>query len=75
VRQELGFGRDDPAGLDDILKVRYRACRYAFGYPAAASARRGGADRLGGGRAAQEVEQGGVDLAGMRPRLLTLRIR
>jgi 5-methyltetrahydrofolate--homocysteine methyltransferase len=34
VRQELGFGRDDPAGLDDILKVRYRGCRYAFGYPA-----------------------------------------
>ncbi len=34
VRQELGFGDDDPAGLDDILKVRYRGCRYAFGYPA-----------------------------------------
>jgi Vitamin B12 dependent methionine synthase, activation domain/Homocysteine S-methyltransferase len=25
---------DDPAGLDEILKVRYRGCRYAFGYPA-----------------------------------------
>ncbi len=34
VREELGFGGDDPAGLDDILKVRYRGCRYAFGYPA-----------------------------------------
>lgn len=26
-------GGDDPAGLDDI-EVRYRGCRYAFGYPA-----------------------------------------
>jgi 5-methyltetrahydrofolate--homocysteine methyltransferase len=34
VRQELGFGGDDPARLDDILRVRYRGCRYAFGYPA-----------------------------------------
>jgi len=34
VRQELGFGRNDPADLDDILKVRYQGCRYAFGYPA-----------------------------------------
>ncbi len=34
VRQELGIDGDDPAGLDDILKVRYRGCRYAFGYPA-----------------------------------------
>jgi 5-methyltetrahydrofolate--homocysteine methyltransferase len=34
VRQELGFGDEDPGGLDDILKVRYRGCRYAFGYPA-----------------------------------------
>jgi 5-methyltetrahydrofolate--homocysteine methyltransferase len=34
VRQELGFGGDDPGGLDDILKVKYRGCRYAFGYPA-----------------------------------------
>jgi 5-methyltetrahydrofolate--homocysteine methyltransferase len=34
VRQELGFGDDDPASLDEILKVRYRGCRYAFGYPA-----------------------------------------
>jgi Homocysteine S-methyltransferase/Vitamin B12 dependent methionine synthase, activation domain len=30
----VGFGGDDPGGLDDILKVKYRGCRYAFGYPA-----------------------------------------
>ncbi len=34
VRAELGFGGDDPGDLDDLLKVRYRGCRYAFGYPA-----------------------------------------
>jgi 5-methyltetrahydrofolate--homocysteine methyltransferase len=34
VRGELGFGHDDPDGLDGLLKVRYRGCRYAFGYPA-----------------------------------------
>ncbi len=34
VRAELGFDGDDPADLDDLLKVRYRGCRYAFGYPA-----------------------------------------
>ncbi len=34
VRSELGFGGDDPGDLDDLLKVRYRGCRYAFGYPA-----------------------------------------
>jgi 5-methyltetrahydrofolate--homocysteine methyltransferase len=34
VRDELGIAADDPADLDDILKVRYRGCRYAFGYPA-----------------------------------------
>ncbi len=31
---ELSEAGDDPAGLDEILKVRYRGCRYAFGYPA-----------------------------------------
>ena len=30
---KLGFGGDDPGGLG-ILKVKYRGCRYAFGYPA-----------------------------------------
>ena len=34
VRQELGIEADDPADLDGILKVSYRGCRYAFGYPA-----------------------------------------
>ena len=34
VRDELGIGADDPADLDGILKVRYRGCRYSFGYPA-----------------------------------------
>jgi 5-methyltetrahydrofolate--homocysteine methyltransferase len=34
VRDELGFSGDDPDGLDGLLKVAYRGCRYAFGYPA-----------------------------------------
>jgi 5-methyltetrahydrofolate--homocysteine methyltransferase len=34
VRGELGFAGDDPDGLDGLFKVRYRGCRYAFGYPA-----------------------------------------
>jgi 5-methyltetrahydrofolate--homocysteine methyltransferase len=34
VRDELGIGGEDPADLDGILKVRYRGCRYSFGYPA-----------------------------------------
>jgi 5-methyltetrahydrofolate--homocysteine methyltransferase len=34
VRVELGFGGDEPPGLEDLLKVKYRGCRYAFGYPA-----------------------------------------
>jgi 5-methyltetrahydrofolate--homocysteine methyltransferase len=34
VRTELGFGNEDPDGLDGLLKVKYRGCRYAFGYPA-----------------------------------------
>ena len=34
VRAELGLARFDPAGLDGILKVGYRGCRYSFGYPA-----------------------------------------
>jgi len=34
VRGELGLGGDDPGDLDGLLKVRYRGCRYAFGYPA-----------------------------------------
>jgi cobalamin-dependent methionine synthase I len=31
---KLGFGGDDPGGLDGILKVKCRGCHYAFGYPA-----------------------------------------
>jgi 5-methyltetrahydrofolate--homocysteine methyltransferase len=34
VREELGIGADDPADLDGLFKVRYRGCRYSFGYPA-----------------------------------------
>jgi 5-methyltetrahydrofolate--homocysteine methyltransferase len=34
VRSELGFGGEDPEGLDDFFKVAYRGCRYSFGYPA-----------------------------------------
>ncbi len=34
VRAELGLGGFDPPGLEDILKVSYRGCRYSFGYPA-----------------------------------------
>ncbi|HEX3926126.1 MAG TPA: methionine synthase [Streptosporangiaceae bacterium] len=34
VRGELGIGGRDPADLEDILKVKYQGCRYAFGYPA-----------------------------------------
>ena len=34
VRDELGLASFDPPGLDGILKVGYRGCRYSFGYPA-----------------------------------------
>jgi len=34
VRAELGLARFDPPGLDGILRVGYRGCRYSFGYPA-----------------------------------------
>jgi 5-methyltetrahydrofolate--homocysteine methyltransferase len=34
VRAELGLAGFDPPGLDAILKVAYRGCRYSFGYPA-----------------------------------------
>jgi len=34
VRGELGLARFDPPGLEGILKVGYRGCRYSFGYPA-----------------------------------------
>jgi 5-methyltetrahydrofolate--homocysteine methyltransferase len=34
VRAELGLAGFDPPGLEDILRVAYRGCRYSFGYPA-----------------------------------------
>jgi 5-methyltetrahydrofolate--homocysteine methyltransferase len=34
IREELGLAGSDPPGLDGILKVGYRGCRYSFGYPA-----------------------------------------
>jgi len=34
VREELGLAQFDPPGLEGILKVGYRGCRYSFGYPA-----------------------------------------
>src|SRR5215470_17128360 len=34
VRAELGLAGFDPPGLDGILRVGYRGCRYSFGYPA-----------------------------------------
>ncbi len=34
IRSELGFAGDDPDGLEGLLKVNYRGCRYSFGYPA-----------------------------------------
>jgi 5-methyltetrahydrofolate--homocysteine methyltransferase len=34
VRAETGLAGFDPPGLDGILKVDYRGCRYSFGYPA-----------------------------------------
>jgi len=34
VREELGLAGEDPDDLEGILDVRYRGCRYSFGYPA-----------------------------------------
>jgi len=34
IRQELGFGSEDPHNIRDILAQRYRGSRYSFGYPA-----------------------------------------
>ena len=34
IRSELGFGDQDPDGLDAVLKQGYRGSRYSFGYPA-----------------------------------------
>jgi len=34
IREELGFGDEDPDNIRDILAQRYRGSRYSFGYPA-----------------------------------------
>jgi 5-methyltetrahydrofolate--homocysteine methyltransferase len=34
VRDELGFGAEDPADVDGLFKLEYRGARYSFGYPA-----------------------------------------
>ncbi len=34
VRSELGFADSAELGLDQVLDVRFRGCRYSFGYPA-----------------------------------------
>jgi 5-methyltetrahydrofolate--homocysteine methyltransferase len=34
IRQELGFGDQDPDNIRDILAQRYQGSRYSFGYPA-----------------------------------------
>ncbi|WP_040160849.1 methionine synthase [Mobilicoccus massiliensis] len=34
VRDELGIGDPVSMDLDDVLDVRFRGCRYSFGYPA-----------------------------------------
>jgi 5-methyltetrahydrofolate--homocysteine methyltransferase len=34
VREELGLAGEDPDDIEGILDVRYRGCRYSFGYPA-----------------------------------------
>lgn len=34
IRQELGFGSEEPNNIRDILAQRYPGSRYSFGYPA-----------------------------------------
>lgn len=34
LRQELGFGSEDPRDMQDLFKQKYRGSRYSFGYPA-----------------------------------------
>ncbi|MEJ7688941.1 MAG: vitamin B12 dependent-methionine synthase activation domain-containing protein [Nocardioidaceae bacterium] len=34
VREELGFGGEDPADIDAVFRQGYRGSRYSFGYPA-----------------------------------------
>ncbi|HEV7655198.1 MAG TPA: methionine synthase [Mycobacteriales bacterium] len=34
VREELGFGGEDPEDVEEFFKLGYRGARYSFGYPA-----------------------------------------
>ncbi len=34
VRDELGFGDEDPEDVEEFFKLGYRGARYSFGYPA-----------------------------------------
>ena len=34
IRIECGFKDYEPDNIKDILDVKYRGCRYSFGYPA-----------------------------------------
>jgi 5-methyltetrahydrofolate--homocysteine methyltransferase len=34
IRQELGYGEQEPATIRDVLQQRYQGSRYSFGYPA-----------------------------------------
>jgi 5-methyltetrahydrofolate--homocysteine methyltransferase len=34
VREELGFGGEDPDDVEEFFKLGYRGARYSFGYPA-----------------------------------------
>jgi 5-methyltetrahydrofolate--homocysteine methyltransferase len=34
VREELGFGGEDPDDVEDFFKIAYRGARFSFGYPA-----------------------------------------
>ena len=34
IRNEWGFGSEDPKNLEDILGVKYRGARFSLGYPA-----------------------------------------
>ena len=34
IRRELGFGKQEPDNIRDVLQQRYQGSRYSFGYPA-----------------------------------------
>ena len=37
VREELGFGAEDPNDVTGLFDLKYRGARYSFGYPACPS--------------------------------------